>query len=353
MDNRMSEEKNKLSFLSHRIILYVVLLFFLLGAALILLKERISIFPKGRLWYILAILLCFTALVLFGYFWILKPYSEFRDRIRRFSEGYLSLAELSENKVTLSPEVRELIESIGHVVSSTHAIDLSKRQAQYRALQNQINPHFLYNTLDGIRSEALLAGLDNLADMTEALAVFFRYTISKSENLVTVEEELENCRTYFKIQQYRFGNRLSLEIDEDSEDWPQILRCMIPKLTLQPILENSIIHGTELKLGEGITRILIEKTETRLIIRVSDNGVGMEEENLRKLNTKLNLREEDSSGHGENGGVALSNVNNRIRLIFGEEYGMHVYSLKDVGTNVEITIPVTTNEGMLGKRETV
>ena len=88
---------------------------------------------------------------------------------------------------------------------STRTLDLSKRQAQYRALQNQINPHFLYNTLEGIRSEAIIAGLDNLADMTEALAIFFRYTISKVENLVTVEEELENCATYFKIQQYHFG----------------------------------------------------------------------------------------------------------------------------------------------------
>lgn len=86
--------------------------------------------------------------------------------------------------------------------------------------------------------------------MTEALAIFFRYTISKVENLVTVEEELENCATYFKIQQYRFGSRIHLEIEQDEEDWDDILHCMIQKLTLQPILENSIIHGIELKLDE-------------------------------------------------------------------------------------------------------
>ena len=90
---------------------------------------------------------------------------------------------------------------------------LNKRQAQYLALQNQINPHFLYNTLESIRSEVLIAGLTSVSDMTEALASFFRYTISKVENLVSVEEELQNCETYFKIQQYRFGERLQLTIE--------------------------------------------------------------------------------------------------------------------------------------------
>ena len=241
----------------------------------------------------------------------------------------------------LTPYSYEEMKKIDEILNSTQVKSLNKRQAQYLALQNQINPHFLYNTLDGIRSEALISGLDTVADMTEALASFFRYTISKVENLVTVEEELENCKTYFKIQQYRFGDRLQLHIEYEKEDWEEILRCRIPKLTLQPILENSIIHGTELKIGTGNLTIYLERTSTRLIIRISDDGVGMDEATLEKLNHKLGRNETQfaKAEQETKGGIALVNVNNRIHLIFGEEYGMHIYSMEGRGTDVELTIP--------------
>jgi len=284
--------------------------------------------------------------LLAGYVFLIKPYRILAGQSRRFTEGYLSLAELLESPVMYSPSSEKTLRHLEKLVGMTDAIDLSKRQAQYRALQNQINPHFLYNTLDGIRSEALLGGMDSLADMTEALATFFRYTISRTENLVTLEEELENCNTYFKIQQYRFGDRLRLEIVRDMEDWEELRAALLPKLTLQPVLENSIIHGTELRLGEGVTRIVLERTLHRLVIRVRDNGVGMEEEQLRELNRKLSqgLQEPDDSSHGKQGGVALANVNNRIRLLFGEEYGIHVYSMLGQGTEVEISIPYTVRK---------
>ena len=166
-------------------------------------------------------------------------------------------------------------------------MEKEKALFQFEALKNQINPHFLYNTLESIRSEALVAGLASVADMTEALAVFFRYTISKLENIVSVEEELQNCLTYFHIQQYRFGDRLQFQIDCDEEDREEIFRCRIPKLTLQPIFENSIIHGTELKMGAGKVTIKLERTENLLQITVSDDGVGMEEDVLAQLNDRL------------------------------------------------------------------
>lgn len=288
-----------------------------------------------------------------GYLWIGKPYKKLVSQVERFSDGYISLDDLNDTNAAISPELERMVRHMSEIITATRTLDMSKRQAQYRALQNQINPHFLYNTLEGIRSEAIIAGLDNLADMTEALAIFFRYTISKVENLVTVEEELENCGTYFKIQQYRFGNRIHLEIEKDEEDWDDILHCMIPKLTLQPILENSIIHGIELKLDEGMVKISISRTQTRLLIKVSDDGVGMNRETLDKLNAKLGSKEEEVKNYAqpEKGGVALVNVNNRIHLMFGEEYGMHVYSLENVGTSVELSIPVIYNENELKKKE--
>ena len=232
-----------------------------------------------------------------------------------------------------------------HFLHSPQMMDLNKRQAQYLALQNQINPHFLYNTLESIRGEALIAGLDGVADMTEALAKFFRYTITKVENLVSVEEELDNCETYFGIQKYRFGDRLNLHIEYDPKEYEKIMNCRIPKLTLQPILENSIIHGTELKIGAGNLYIRFACTQDRLIICISDDGVGMDEETLAALNRKLG-RGNDSFGFPDEkkGGIALVNVNNRIHLIFGDEYGMHVYSVQQRGTDVEITIPITAND---------
>lgn len=342
----IKEQKKKYRYLDVRLKVYLVSLC-VIAMFFVLCLDRSWIFPE---WF-WKMVLVFVPLVMLGigYLWIGKPYKRILNQVERFSDGYITLSDINDLDITIAPELERMVRHMNKVVTSARTLDVSKRQAQYRALQNQINPHFLYNTLEGIRSEAIIAGLDNLADMTEALAIFFRYTISKVENLVTIEEELENCGTYFKIQQYRFGNRIHLEIDQDEEDWDDILHCMIPKLTLQPILENSIIHGIELKLEEGVARISISRTQSRLIIKVSDNGVGMSRETLEKLNAKLGSKEEEvrNSAQPEKGGVALVNVNNRIHLLFGEEYGMHVYSLEDVGTTVEMSIPVIYNENEL------
>lgn len=263
--------------------------------------------------------------------------------MQRILEGYiLPDRRLFEGEM-LTPVMEAEIGRLEQVLKSPEMMDLNKRQAQYLALQNQINPHFLYNTLESIRGEALIAGMDNIADMTEALAKFFRYTITKVENLVSVEEELDNCETYFLIQQYRFGSRLKLHILYEEENRENIMNCRIPKLTLQPVLENSIIHGTELKIGTGNLTIRFELTDKRLIIRISDDGVGMDEQTLAKLNRQLGRGGNALAEYGEKkGGIALVNVNNRIHLLFGEEYGMHIYSIQGKGTDVEVTLPIVT-----------
>ena len=300
---------------------------------------------QGPLWNVLL-----TVAVLIGYltaavFWISRPYQQAEKTMERFLEGYMVMAGDGARAALLTPTTAEEMKFMEHFLHSPQMMDLNKRQAQYLALQNQINPHFLYNTLESIRGEALIAGLDGVADMTEALAKFFRYTITKVENLVSVEEELDNCETYFGIQKYRFGDRLNLHIEYDPKEYEKIMNCRIPKLTLQPILENSIIHGTELKIGAGNLYIRFACTQDRLIICISDDGVGMDEETLAALNRKLG-RGNDSFGSPDEkkGGIALVNVNNRIHLIFGDEYGMHIYSVQQRGTDVEITIPITAND---------
>ena len=339
-----------------------------------MIKKKKPLYISDRIWFLgLAVLGVLTVILLFeiwafvhgmrtlypavftgaaevlyclvGWFWIIKPYSNSEKIIERFLEGYLISETDGKQAAMLTPYTAEQIKFMEKFLRSPKLMDLNKRQAQYLALQNQINPHFLYNTLESIRGEALIAGLDGVADMTEALAKFFRYTITKVENLVSVEEELDNCETYFGIQKYRFGDRLRLHIEYDPEEYEQIMNCRIPKLTLQPILENSIIHGTELKLGAGNLYIRFACTQDRLIICVSDDGVGMDEETLAALNRKLG-RANDSLGTSEEekGGIALVNVTNRIHLIFGDEYGMHVYSVPGRETDVEITIPLTESD---------
>ena len=307
--------------------------------------QCILFFREEAPFFLLSLFSVFTAVcVLAFWFFVVRPYRRVQMTMERILEGYILPDSSLFEEALLTPTMETEIKRLEQILKSPEMMDLNKRQAQYLALQNQINPHFLYNTLESIRGEALIAGMDNIADMTEALAKFFRYTITKVENLVSVEEELDNCETYFLIQKYRFGSRLQLHILYEEENRESIMNCKIPKLTLQPILENSIIHGTELKIGTGNLTIQFEQTDKRLIIRISDDGVGMDEQTLAKLSRQLGGggKALTDSQEEKKGGIALVNVNNRIHLLFGEEYGMHVYSIRGKGTDVEVTLPVVT-----------
>lgn len=345
-------DHKKLSYLSVRVMLLLgavqLVLLFLTAVYLVqAFAGNVSFWP-GILGAVLLLLSVWAFVT-----WVVKPYLQLERTMRLFLDGYTTtdLTGLCQSAPT--PMMYRMLEHMMKIMDSSELLKLNKRQAQYLALQNQINPHFLYNTLESIRSEALIAGLTSVADMTEALATFFRYTISKVENLVSVEEELENCRTYFRIQQYRFGSRLSLAVECDPEDREEIYGCRLPKLTMQPILENSIIHGTECKIGTGHLVIHLERSGKRLLIRISDDGVGMDEEALSRMNERLSKSGQAfaSQSSETRGGIALVNVNNRIHLLFGEEYGLHVFSMPGVGTDVEINLPAITNDRDLKNKE--
>ena len=296
----------------------------------------------------LVLFACAAGIGLAGWLCILRPYRAQERATLLFLEGYTPPR--SDAACALSPAQARLQEQVAAILNPEQLFNLNKRQAQYQALQNQINPHFLYNTLESIRGEALLSGMDTIADMTEALATFFRYTISKVENLVSVEEELQNCETYFHIQRYRFADRLVMHIQCDPADREAIYRCRMPKLTIQPIVENSIIHGTELKLGTGHIRIQLERTQKRLLIRISDDGVGMDAETLFRLNERLG-KSAIAQPPQSRGGLALANVDSRIRLLFGDKYGLHAFSTPGVGTDVEITLPMIASDREIPNRE--
>ncbi len=219
--------------------------------------------------------------------------------------------------------------------------ELLETKMKFALLQNQINPHFLYNTLENIRARAILDDNPVIADMTESLSRFFRYNISRRSDLVKLGEELDNIRTYMHIQQYRFSNKFDFRIFNHDED-PSTLNCLIPKLTLQPIVENAIFHGMENKIGEGHIEIHIESDDRYVYILIEDDGVGMPEEKLRELTERINGEDDGPAEGGRAGdGIAMRNVNRRLKLLHGDACGLAVSSTEGVGTEVSLTLPKT------------
>mgnify|MGYP005866721765 FL=1 len=332
---------NKESYLFDRIRWFAAIFFiFHISLLFILFFQEWKI--AGLKWVIGLLGLFYVILLYGGYRLIYRPL-KVNSRIKAaFARGD-SYEDIYHMPYLLNEEEKNMLRRFYALLDKSELVTVSKKKSEYLALQNQINPHFLYNTLEGIRAEALIAGVDSIAEMTEALATYFRYTISQVNNLVTLEEELANVENYYYIQQFRFGSKLDLRIRYDCEDEEEALMCQLPKLTLQPIVENSIYHGLEQKIGKGCLDIKITMTDKHLIIMISDDGVGMEKGQVRAMNEKLRalrLEEEEEEENGKRGGIAVKNVNNRIKLLFGEEYGIYIYSQLDVGTDVEITLPI-------------
>lgn len=221
---------------------------------------------------------------------------------------------------------------------------LADTRAEIDALQSQINPHFLYNTLDSIRGQALIDNSPISADMTEALSVLFRYSISRSGSLVTLQEELRCIEKYLMIQQFRFSGKFVFkkQIDES------LLSCHIPRLTLQPIVENAIYHGLETRAHGGVIALSLERCGSYLTVRVSDNGVGITESQLLAINEKLRVSSLTAAPpkSKKGSGIALSNINRRIRLAFGEAYGIVISSFPGLGTDVEVMLPILHAEDL-------
>ena len=215
---------------------------------------------------------------------------------------------------------------------------LQQKQAEYMALQNQINPHFLYNSLEAIRADALMADCEEIAETTEALGTFFRYTISNLQQYVTFSDELDNVENYFTVQKSRFGDKISMEVEMENE---ALLEARMPKLILQPLVENAIVHGLEGKIGGGTVRIVIENSDRTLFLRVRDDGMGIPEEEVERLNRRFSMEDPGpADSGGRRGGIALVNVNSRIRLMFGEDYGLKIYSMPGIGTECCLTLPL-------------
>lgn len=237
----------------------------------------------------------------------------------------------------LAKESRKNTRRIEWDEEENEKLKMIRRRVEYTMLQSQIDPHFLYNTLESIRSRALLDKNEEIASMTEILSKFFRYCISNGEKLIKIREEINHIQDYYYIQKYRFEDKIDMETKVEEED---LLDGYIPKMSLQPLVENAMIHGLEQITGKGKITMILQKMGKKIVIYVEDNGAGMSIEQLNKLNDKMRKPLIDASRQkGSHLGIALTNVNARIRIICGEEYGIHYRSAEGRGTQATLTIP--------------
>jgi signal transduction histidine kinase len=280
---------------------------------------------------------------------IYNPIVKIEKAIHGIVDGEVDL-KIEVNKKSelypISESLNIMVTKVKDLIGREYNEKILRKQAELNALQSQINPHFLYNTLESIRGQALEEGVNNIANMSKALSNLFRYSISRKSNMVSLGEELKNVDNYLIIQQYRFSNKFNIKKIIEKEEHNDIMMYRMPKLTIQPIVENAIYHGLETKSGKGDITIKIHTTQKRLIISVEDNGVGMEEDKVNSLNRSFisGLGEQDIQYETKTTGIGLFNVNERIRLYFGERYGIRIYSTLGVGTTVEVVIPLITED---------
>ena len=240
-------------------------------------------------------------------------------------------------------EIKSIISSLDSMAIKQKNAEILMKNAEINNLQDQINPHFLYNTLEVIRGEALLNGDRKIADMTASLANYFRYNISRRETFVFLTDELKNSMNYFNIQKNRFGDKISCQIVYHDVEEGQVENCYIPKLLLQPVIENAIYHGLELKMGEGNIKIHITVADSSLKINVADDGLGMSQEKVDELNRDYEDGEEEESsetGGRRHNGVAIRNIKKRLKLYWGDAAYMVIVSDLGVGTQVHISMPL-------------
>ncbi|GGC84031.1 sensor histidine kinase YesM [Thalassobacillus devorans] len=265
---------------------------------------------------------------------ISKPLEQLSKRMKSVEQGNF---EDSVPTVYYNDEIGQLHENfrlmlnkINELIKENYTKQLVIKETEYKALQAQINPHFLYNTLESVNWLAKINKQEKISVMVEALGSMMRNILSKKAPMITIEEELEIVNSYITIQQYRYDKRLkfSLTVEDD------LKKSKIPKLSIQPIVENAIQHGLEEMVGECSIHVSIMAHEDDIQITVQDNGPGIEESKLEGI-YKGQIRSKSS-------GIGLSNINERIKLMFGQQYGLTIKSRVGEGTTIYILLPIMT-----------
>jgi two-component system sensor histidine kinase YesM len=237
----------------------------------------------------------------------------------------------------MSSNIRELFDSLHH----EHQV---KEKYRYEALRAQINPHFIFNTLNSIRWMAIIRKADNIVESIDALANMLKYSMNKGYELVKLRDELENIKSYIFIQNTRYGDRYQVEIDVDEA----LYDYKIIKFILQPIVENAIIHAFKNSDGKGIVKIYGDLEEDTLKLYVEDNGNGVNKKEIEKFN---NAKRKKGNDVKKVTGIGLTNVNERISIEYGDKYGIEILIGQPRGTIIVYTLPILTDGGATTQNE--
>ena len=240
----------------------------------------------------------------------------------------------------LAVNFNHMVKKIKNLIEEDYRKKLVLQDAEYKYLRAQINPHFIYNTLDSINWMAMEAGQRNISKIAVALGRLLRRSISEKKGVIFLGDELESLKDYIVIQKMRYGSRLNADINIPEE----YLCCAIPKSTLQPIVENALVHGIDFKPESGHIEISATEEEGVLILCIKDDGIGMSAE---KISQVLDGNAEEESR--EHAGIGIKNVDKRIKLLFGEEYGIEIKSITGIGTDILIKVPGDCGDDKLGK----
>ena len=270
---------------------------------------------------------------------IARPVIELRSLMKEAEEGNLAvrfegrqedeIGYLGKSFNTMIEEVQKLLDLVYHEQQS-------KREAELKILQEQIKPHFLYNTLDTIQWMAQEHGAQDIVQVVSALTSLFRIGLSRGKEMIRLAEELEHVRSYLIIQKARYEDKIDFSLASDED----VQSCLVLKLTLQPLVENAIYHGIKERRGHGWIRVEARRQDGMLLMRVSDDGVGMSPAKLQEVQALLSV----SHPHGDGlAGYGIHNVHERIQLSFGSRFGLRFES-SQAGTTVEILHPLVSSE---------
>lgn len=267
-----------------------------------------------------------------------RPTKQLYDSMEQFSNGdfntYITVE--SEDEIgRLSVSFNRMVKDIRELINTNYVMELKERESELNALQAQINPHFLYNVLDSLYWQAEEEQNEKIADNILALSTLFRLVLSQGNSEIPVKKEVELIGCYLHIQKMRFSKRLSYEIQVEES----IGNYMIGKLTLQPFVENAVVHGLEFIDRGGSVSIVGRKEDDFLVFTISDNGVGMEQNEADEI---LYGKVDDTKNNEHVGGYAIRNVRERLKLRYGADFRLEIISRPQEGTIVSIRIPIVT-----------
>jgi sensor histidine kinase YesM len=274
---------------------------------------------------------------------IVKPIVKIINSMEEVEKGNLNVCVDVNGQYEVSKLAiyyNNMISRINKLIEEEYVLEKKKKAAELDALMAQINPHFLYNTLESIVWKGRAIGSEEISEMAYSLGKFFRISVNRGKIIVPIEEELNHVQAYINIQKIRYGNKFDFIIELQNE---HIKKYKTLKLILQPIVENSIMYGIEDLDGRGYIKIYISEETNRLIFTIEDNGVGINETRLAEINNRLSNLAEDhtiSNEIKETKGIGLTNVNQRIKLYFGKEYGIRIDRKNDTGITVKIIVPI-------------